>query len=88
VWSLVHDAGLLCGDELIARYPTLSWQLKRGSPRNITYHHTVLAGYTRAPRGYTAELVFSYLLDLRGELQGDQHRRRWPAIVDHAERLA
>jgi hypothetical protein len=85
VASLVHDAALLAGDELIARFPTLSWQLKRGSSSNVVYQHTVLVGYTRAARGYSAEPHFSYLLDLNGELRGDEHRRRWPKLVEIAE---
>ena len=87
VVSLIHDTGMLFGDERIARYPQLSWQLRRGSPRNLVYHHTVLMGFTKSPR-YEAEPVFSYLLGLRGELQGDPHRRRWPAILDQTDQIA
>jgi hypothetical protein len=88
VLSLVHDAATLFGDELIARYPSLSWQLQRGSPRNLVYHHTVQVGYTRAGPGYSAEPIFSYLQDLQGELNGEEHRRRWPKIVEMGERYA
>lgn len=88
VLSLIHDAGMLFGDELIARYPTLSWELQRGNERNIVYHHTVLAGYTRAAPGYPSELLFSYQMDLSGELWGDGHRRRWPVMVEQAEQYA
>lgn len=86
--SLVHDTAMLFGDELIARYPTLGWQLKVGNPRKITYHHTVLGGFSRARFDYDAELIFSHLADLRGEFFGDSHRDRWPAIIAIAEKYA
>lgn len=88
VRSLIHDAGMLCGDELIARYPALSWRLKRGSPRNVHYHYTVLMGFTKAASAYDSELVFTYLTAMRGELWGDPHASRWPAFVAFAEQWA
>ena len=87
VLSLVHDAGMVFGDEQIARYPTLSWQMRRGSPRNLVYHYTVIMGFTKA-KGYEAEPVFSYMLQLAEELKGDKRRPRWTSIVERNEELA
>jgi hypothetical protein len=88
VLSLVHDTGMMFGDEQIARYPTLSWQMRRGSPRNTVYHFTVIMGFTRATKGYEAEPVFSYMMRLGNELKGDKHRNRWASIIETAEKYA
>jgi hypothetical protein len=87
VLSLVHDAGMMFGDEQIARYPTLSWQLRRGSPRNRVYHYTVIMGFSKSPN-YEAEPVFSYMVNLAVELDGAPHRDRWSAIVERNDKYA
>jgi hypothetical protein len=86
--SLIHDTGMLCGDELIAMHPTLSWRLETGSLRNLHYHYTLLGGYTRAARGYTGELVFSYFTQLEAEFFGQPRRARWVKMSQNARELA
>jgi hypothetical protein len=85
--SLVHDTGMMFGDEQLARFPTLSWQLRRGSARNLVYHHTVIMGFSKATN-YEAEPVFSYMSGLKVELDGAPHRSRWEAIVARDEKYA
>jgi hypothetical protein len=86
--SLLHDTAMMFGDELIARYPSLSWQLKRAGPRAIHYQSTVLMGYSRASKNYSAELIFSHIIDLNAEFFGAERRPRWVGLLRIAEESA
>lgn len=87
--SLAHDTGMMLGDEVIARYPSLEWRLHTGSPRNLAYQHTVVMGYTRAPRGFNINPGFGWIGFLRTDFLGNEPPCDALArMIEEADRLA